>query len=379
MTTLDTRSQQTIVERMAAGMQGRLSRLINFAVGSVLRALAEAVGAVALWLQAELLKILLVTRLSTSGETDVDTFVADTDVVTRLGAQSATGLVTFSRFTASASSPFIPVGTKVQTSDGSQNFVVYADPSNTAYSAALSGYTMPAQVPSITLPVQAAVAGSAGNVVAGAITAIASAVAGVDTVVNAAAFVNGIDQEQDSAVKVRFRLAFLGLSKGNLYGTQAALAATQVTVQYTVTENYNYDGSYNPGFYYIVADDGSGAPPPSFLAAIMSAAQSARPLGNQCAVFAPIVTTTSVAATLTIDPAYDHNTVLAQAAAALAGAINGVGLGNGLAFYDVSCWLRGVPGVIQVSGLTTGGLSGDAANIAPNPKVTIKAGNLVLS
>ncbi len=52
MPTLPTQSFATIVQNTAAGIQGRSSKLLNFAIGSTLRAIAEGFAGLFLWFQA---------------------------------------------------------------------------------------------------------------------------------------------------------------------------------------------------------------------------------------------------------------------------------------------------------------------------------------
>lgn len=376
MATLPTKSFTALVQSIAAGVQGRAAALIDFSIGSTLRAIAESFSAPCLWLQAMVLQVLAASRLSTSTGTDVDSFIADFGIITRIGGISATGLVTFARFTAGPSAPFIPVGSQVTTGDRSVYFEVYADPGNAYYSAALNGYTLPSSVASMDVPVAALTPGAVGNVQSGQVNTISSTLTGIDTVSNAAAFANGSDSEKDESFKARFQLAILGLSAGDLYGTEAAIGAISTTVQFTITEFYNYDGSYRPAFYYIVADDGSGAPPSPFLAAVATAADSVRPLGTALAVFGPILTTAAVSMTLTTAPGYTHATVVAQVAAAIANAINSLGLGVGLPYTYLSAVAYGVPGVTNVASVL---LNGGTADIAASNKATIKAGTLTIS
>lgn len=376
MATLPTKSFTALVQTIAAGVQGRASKLIDFSIGSTLRAIAESFSSVILWLQAMVMQVLAASRLSTSTGSDVDSFVGDFGIVTRLGGVAATGLVTFARFTAGPSAPFVPVGAQVTTGDRSVYFQVYADPTNSAYSATLNGYTLASSVSSMIVPVSALTPGAIGNVQAGQINTISSTITGIDTVNNVAAFTNGSDSETDTALKARFQVAILGLSAGDLYGTQAAIKATSTAVQFTVTEFYNYDGSYRPAFYYIVADDGSGAPSAPFLAAIGVAANSVRPLGTSLAVFAPILTTANVSMTITNATGYTHATVVAQVAAAIAKAINGLGLGVGLPYTYLSAVAYGVPGVTNVASVL---LNSATSDIAASPKATIKAGTLTIS
>lgn len=394
MPTLPTQSFQTIVSNIAAGIQGRASKLLNFAIGATLRAIAEGFAGTFLWFQALVLQLLTAIRLSTSSGLDVDTFVGDfmpalpgsqsaalPNGSPRLGAQAATGLVTFSRFTAGPSSCFIPAATAVssagvitnagstnaatiQTGDGTQTFVVIADPAFATYSPSLGGYVMPAAVGSLIVPVQDLVPGAAGNVQAGAISVITSPLTGIDTVTNAAAFTNGANQESDSALKARFAAYILGLSRGDIYGLTASILGTAVTVQWTLTEDYNYDGSWRPGYFFVVADDGSGAPSSTFLQAITNAANAVRPLGIQCGVFPPTVIDAVPSMTIATAAGYNHATVVAQVAALLATNINSLGLGNPLPFSILASWAYSVPGVTAVTGVTLNGQSGDSASLS---------------
>jgi len=404
MASLPTQSFSTIVTNTIAGIQGRAAKLINFSTGSTLRAIVEGFAGLFLWFQAMVLQVLQASRLSTSSGVDVDTFTADFMPVIagsqtaalpngspRLGAQYATGTVTLSRYTPSPASCFIPVGTTLQTADGSQNFTVIGNTTFATYSTtpAPGGYTLVANVASITVPVQAAVPGAAGNVVAGSISVLTSPVTGIDLVINSATFTNGADQESDSALKSRFAAYILGLSRGDYFGLNASIQATAVTVQWTLTEGYNYDGSYHPGYFFVVADDGSGTPPPSFLATVLAAAQAVRPLSIQCVVFPPVVLTANVSMQIKTAAGYDHNTVVAQVAAAIKLNINSLGLGNALPWSILSSWAYAIPGVTQVFAVTINSGSGDGSSIYPTKLsqdmyytiyyATIKAGQVIVS
>lgn len=414
MANLPTQSFNTIVANVVAGIQGRASKLLNFSEGSTLRAIVEGFAGLFLWFQNLVLKVMQASRLSTAKGVDVDTFTADfmpTIGISngvpspRLGAQAASGQVTFARFTAAPSTCFIPAASSVsagvitnagpnnaatvQTSDGQSNFVVIADPSFATYNSSLGGYVLPSSVASILVPVQAIVPGAAGNVVAGAISVITSPITGIDTVTNAAAFINGADQESDSALKKRFAAYILGLARGDFYGLQSSILGTGVTVQWTLTEFYNLDGSPHAGYYFVIADDGSGSPSAAFLAMVTTAAFAVRPLGIQCAVFAPQILTANVGMQLITAQGYDHNTVVAQVAALVATNINSLGLGNDLPYSILSAWAYSVPGVTMVSGVTLNGASSDAASMSASRKTqdgfgtiryaSIKAGTIAVS
>jgi len=370
---LPTQSFQQIVTNAIAGIQGRSAKLINFSQGSSLRAIVEGFAGVFLWFQAMALQLLSAMRLSTAVGADVDSFTADfmptigvsNGVASpRLGSQAATGQVTFARFTAAPSTCFVPVGATLTTSDGTNTaFAVISDTTNPYFSATLQGYTLPSSTLSMTVAVEASVAGSSGNVSANTITVMTSPITGIDTVTNIAAFTNGADQESDSALKARFAAYILGLSRGDIFGLNASILGTDVTVQYALTEGYNLDGSYRPGYFFVVADDGSGNPPQSFLTAITNAVQAVRPLSIQAGVFPPTIIQANVSMQITTAPTYDHNTVIAQVAALVATNIDSLGLGNSLFWSQIAAWAYTVPGVTSVQNVQINGVYGDAASL----------------
>lgn len=387
MPTLPTQSFSVIVSNAIAGIQGRASKFINFSQGSSLRAIVEGFAGLFLWFQALVLLVLQASRLSTSNNVDVDTFTADfmPTIGTsngvpspRLGAQFSSGQLTYARFTAAPSTCFIPVGATSQTSDGSQSFVVTTNVSYATYTPtpAPGGYVLASSVASIVVPAQAVVAGAAGNVAAGSISTSTAPITGIDTVTNVAAFFNGADQEQDSPLKARFSAYILGLSRGDYFGLNAAILGAEATIQWKLTEGYNFDGSYHPGYFFVVTDDGSGTPSPAFLTAVSNAAQSVRPLSVQFSVFPPTVILANVGMQLTTATGYDHNTVVAQVAAAIAFNINSLGLGNDLPWSILSAWAYAIPGVTKVSNVLLNGSTGDAASIASS-KTTQDRANLI--
>lgn len=394
MPTLPTQSFQTIVQNIAAGVQGRANALINFAIGATLRAVAEGFAGVFMWFQGLVIQLLSAIRLSTSKGLDVDTFTADFMPIIpgsqtallpggspRLGAQAASGLVQFSRFTAAPSTCFVPAASsvtaqgvitnagstpaaQVKTNDGNNTvFVVTVDTTNPYYSSVTGGYSLPAGVTQMNVPVVALVPGSAGNVVAGAIALITSPLQGIDQVTNLASFTNGADQESDNALKARFAAYILGLSRGDIYGLTASIEGADVTVQWTLTESFNLDGTHHAGYFFVVADDGSGAPDSNFLTTITNACNAVRPLTVQFGVFPPTVIEAIVSLQIQVAPGYDLNTLISQVEATIATNINGLGLGNTLEYGMIYSWAYSVPGVTNVTAVELNGLTGDAASL----------------
>jgi uncharacterized phage protein gp47/JayE len=376
MATLPTRSFNRIVSDISAGIQGRVSSFLTFAIGSVFRAIAESYAGVALWLQGLILEVAKLTRLSTSRGPDVDTWIADWGIMTRLAAQPATGLLTFSRFTASGATPEILVGARVKTADNTQSFRVTADTNNTYFNVGLNAYVMPAQVAFIQVPAAAVVPGSAGNVAAGTITQITSTIQGVDTVTNPAAFTNGIDAESDDAVRARFRLAVASLAKATDGAIGFAIASVQSGMQYTIQDCVQYDGTPALGYVTVVIDDGTGEPPDSLWLAADAAVISERAAGIRIGVFKAQIAWADVQVTVSVKPGYFSPTVRAKVVAAINNYVNSVGLGNSLSYFGLSDAMLAVTGVQDIGQYTINGLPG---NMLGDPRYTIKARNVVVS
>jgi hypothetical protein len=403
MATLTTKNFSTLVQEWAAVCQSSVAavfptQVLSFTKGAVFRALAEAQASVSLWLQALILQLLTVTRLQTSKGIDVDTFCADMmppapggavmpdgRISPRLPANAATGLVTFARATPT-NPAVIPVGAIVQSIDGTQTFTVYADPTNSAYSvnaggAGIAGYTIPAAVASLIVPVQAVNAGTFGNVQAGAITIIQTGMSGIDTVTNVAAFINGFNAESDVALMARFKLFINSLGKGTEGAIGFAVVSVQQGMQYQIITNPPPAPGAPPAVTLYV-DDGSGAIPAATLLAATTAAVAMRAAGISLGVFAATKLFANVVMTITTAPGYLHTTLVAQVVAAVTSYINGLGLGATPTLGQLS-YLRlsqvafdASPGVIDVTAYT---LNGVAADLVPAAGQTIKSGTIVVS
>ena len=144
-----------------------------------------------------------------------------------------------------------------------------------------------------------------------------------------------------------------------------------------IVEGYNYAGAATSNFFYVVADDGSGAPSSSFIAAAQSAVNLVRAAGMSFAVYSPVVVTAAVSMTITTGSNYTHSTVANQVVAALTSYINSLQLGQTLPYsrlaqiaYDTS------PGVTNVTGVT---LNSGTSDLAATSAQVIKAGTIVCS
>jgi uncharacterized phage protein gp47/JayE len=373
---IDTKDLDTLVSEQAAAIQAKSAQPVDFSVGSVLRALAEAFSSVVLWLQSSILKVLATTRASTSTGTDLATWMADYDFA-RLAAVPATGMVTFSRFTPTQQA-VIPVGALVQTKAAVQYSVV-ADTANSAYSANLDGYVIGAGIGSINVPVQAVIAGSAANVTIGEINTISQAIQGLSTVTNAAVFTNGVDVEVDSDFRTRFQLYIASLSKATKGAIEYAIESARPGIRYSLVENQNYDGSVHKGYFYAVVDDGTGAPTQELIGSVNNAIESVRAVSVTFGVFSPVVVPANLAMTIQTADGYDHVTVVSLVSDALTNYVNSLGLGNDLMLsrlaqvaHDASI---GVSNVL-VSSLR---INGSSADLVVTNQQVIRAGTIAVA
>lgn len=376
MVTLNTQTYSQLVSSQVAAIQASSTQLIDFEVGSILLSIVESnTASVGLWIQALIITLLSATRLSTSTGEDVDTFIGDFNL-TRLPAVAATGTVTFARFT-NTSQAVVLTGTQVETADAAQIFTVTVDTSNPNYNSGYGGYVITAGVSSVDVPVQANVAGIGGNVGIGAINTLLQSIPFVDTVTNAAAFTNGVNVESDSAVKARFVLYINTLSRATKAAIGYAITSVQQGVQYNLTENFDYAGDPDLGYFYAVVDDGSHNPPDSFISAEGSAIDAYRGFTIAFGVFKPTTVTANVSMTITTDSNYTHSAVVAVVTAALSTYIDTLGLGNTLYYtrleqvaYDSS------PGVVDVYNVL---LNSGTADLVPTNKQVAVPGTITVT
>lgn len=115
--------------------------------------------------------------------------------LTRIPAVAASGTVTFGRATAAPQDYLIPTGTEVSTvPDSTGTYVSFL---TTAPVTLGTGDT------TVDAAVSAVVAGTGGNLAAGTVTNIVTAVTGIETVTNAAPMTSGVDAESDTAFRAR--------------------------------------------------------------------------------------------------------------------------------------------------------------------------------
>lgn len=353
----------TLVREMAAAIQGRASKLVDMTAGSILLAFTEAGAFVGMWLQSLVLALLARTRAATSQGDDLKSWYADFGF-DMLGAEKAVGIVTFSRFSTDGAVT-IPAGSIVQTADGSQQYTTDAVAS------------MAAGVSSADVHVTAVTGGAAGNAAAGQVTVIVGSMPGVDTVTNATAFVGGVDDEKDDDSRPRFRRWLAGLSKATDAAIRSAISEVRPGLTFTITANEAYGGDPLPGYFYVVVDDGTGAPSSDLLAEVQTAVEATRGLTIGCGVFAPVMVHADISLTISVAAGYNKPATVALVSAALADYLNTIALGTGLPYtrvaqiaYDAS------PGVSNVTNVL---VNGTTADVVVTKRQVLKAGTLSVS
>jgi uncharacterized phage protein gp47/JayE len=293
--------------------------------------------------------------------------------VARLPATAAEGNVTFSRF-GSTSQASVPVGCLVKTNDGSQTFSVGLDAANPSWSSSSNAYLIPIAVSSVTVPVTALIPGAQGNVQAGVVSMIASALPGVDTVTNADAFVAGCNSETDAALRSRFQNFLASRSRATPSAVAYAIASLKQGLNYVVQENVDASGASMPGSFVITIDDGSGYPPASLLASVASAVDTVRPIGSVFAVQPPLVTLAAVSFNITLTRSDQRTSAISSITAAVAQYIDGLGIGAPLSATRIAQTIY--RSAHTVSNVASVSINEQAQDLFPPINGVIKSGTI---
>ncbi len=367
MTAPTFRGQTSFVRQFIAGVTAAAGT-VDSAIGSITLAFAQAVTAVALWLQAAIAQVLLLTRAATSTGSDLDSWMADWNFI-RLPAVAATTTETFSRATPTAQA-VVPIGQLIQTGPAGLQYQVTLDTANAAYNAALDGYVLAVNVSSVTVPIQAVLAGAEnGNVLANTITSFVSPIPGVDTCTNPSNVTNGLDAEPDTAFRARFVLYLGSLSSADEDAIASAIANVQQGIFYELVENYDYPGTTpDNGNFFVVIDDGTGNPPTSLITLVQNAINAIRGFTIRYTVNGPTVVVPPIVLAVRVASGYSSASVQGAVQAAIVAGVNAVELGAGTLFVSqVAAFALAVPGVVSVepNNTTINGVQADYALTAP--------------
>lgn len=354
-------SQTDLTDRQIAKIQETAPDLIDVNIGSPARAIVEANTSIGIWMQWLVQLLWQADRLSTASGVDVDSFVADFDL-TRLPAIPAVGQETFSRLSYSVydGTASVPVGTRVQSQDNTNAALVIADTANPAYDATSNAYIMGVGVAAVTVPVQNTSAGVAGNVGAGILVDLGSAVSGVDRCTNLVALTGGLDAESDDALKARFRLYIAGLAKADAAAINSAIANVQQGLRWIVQDCVNEVGVFRPGYFVVRVDDGTGAPSSALIARVYAAVDAVRALGIQFSVLPPSVENITVSMTISTAAGTSKLAIIPVVNGAISNYIAGLGFGQTLSIFKLAAIAYGVDqSITAVSGILISGSPAD--------------------
>lgn len=373
----------TIISNIQNAISAQTTRVKNFSSGSVLGALASSFGAQVVYLQQLAQTIVNLTRAATSTGADLTSFVADYYLnPTRVLAVAPTGPVTFTKNQTPPNNTVIPVNTIVQNRPMAPaspvQYTVIADTTNANYNATLGGYVYPNGTSTVTATVQAVVAGTSSNLLAGQLNTIATQGVSADSVTNSTDITNGFNQESDTALRVRFQLYVSGLAKCTTNAIGAAILAVQGGITYQLNDQLNVSGVSTPSTFTVVVDDGSGAISAKALATVTAAVLPVHAAGISFNIIAPtnVTMTVSVAGTV-IAPGFNSATVRAAIQTALISYVNTNGVGgyntqtglssNKLTFAGVAAVVGTFVGTASTQGLSSYSsvtLNGGTADVA---------------
>ncbi|AQU86388.1 hypothetical protein B0W47_01750 [Komagataeibacter nataicola] len=365
-------SFRTTLGNMVASAQGACPSLLDLNIGSPGRAMLEAVAGLGLWFQFIALQILSRTRLATSIGTDADSFVQDFGL-TRLPGTAATGTVTFTSFSPASQSATVAVGATVRTAS-SLVFSVVQDETNPAWSTSAGAYVRPAGTASITVPVQCATTGATGNVAAGAICLLGTAISGIDTVTNTTALTNGSDGETDAALRTRFVSYINSRSKATVSAIENAVTDVSADLIYQVLENVDTSGAFLPGNVVVFVDDGSGDVSDSVIDQVYAAVDDVRPAAVSIQVVRPNVVRPPVTMTVTVGATGDLTTVQATISTNIATYLNSLAIGASASYSRlIQIAYAASTSVTNVTDVT---LSGGTVDLAAITGTAYRAGTV---
>lgn len=386
---LPLQSDTQLVNSQAAVMQAYAGQVLDFTVGSTLRALIESNMGNTLALQALIVNVLASTRLLTSTGTQVDTFIGDYGL-TRLPPFPASGQVTFSRFTDTAEATIpsamldangnlIPstIATLVSSIVNGVSYAVYADTANSYYSPDRNAYVIPVNTPSISVPIISVTSGIVGNVLSNQITTISTVLINVDNVTNSSALVNGKDAETDNAAKARFILYINSLSKATYDAISFALSSISGLARFIIVEFVDINNNPMPGYFYVVIDDGTGNASGTLLANAQAAVYAVRALGIAFAVLPPTPLPMSVVATVSTDGSVEESVVHENIATAYENYVSAQGFNALFAYSRVPAIIYGADS--SITDVTSYTLNGGTSDVQATGEEIMTTGTLTIN
>ena len=184
-------TQSDIAQQMIQGL-AVTEPTLDTTIGSPVRSIVDVVAEVVAEAYAGQFLLNYQYDIYTKSGADLDAFVAQFGF-TRFAAKRATGSITFSRANAATADIYISIGTQVATTDSPP--IVF----NT-----MTPVIMVAGTSSVSVPIQAQIGGTSGNVAANTLTTVTTLQMGFSTITNPTGCAGGTDPESDEALRARF-------------------------------------------------------------------------------------------------------------------------------------------------------------------------------
>ena len=379
---LQTKTYEQFLSDIITSWASALNLSPNLQAGDPLLAIFQSIVLCGLmFIQALCVRIEQLTRAQTSNGADLDSWNAQFSF-SRIGAIQATGQVQFAVRNVSSSNILVAAGTVVQTIDGKVQYQVIADANQAAWNAAQNAYVLTAGQLTLSATVQAVVAGSASNVQVGALSVFASTSNGINIVTNLSPIENGADAESDDSYRTRFK-AFINAvnARTTPLGYYSAAINTPGVKAVKLVENQDRYGNAQPGYGFLVIDDGSGAPSAALIAAVTAATSlvnsPTRGMCIQSLVIGPTLLTVPITLNVKVDPSYSSPAVLLAAELAVIDYIDALEIGDPL-YIDNVAYAAKVPGVIAVQ---NGSVSINSVNAdyLGTPQSVIRTNNAIVT
>lgn len=343
-----TKDFRSIVAAMINTSRANGSRVTDFSVGSVARTLMEAPA-----IEIEELYLQMLLGLQES----IPTAVFTSFNFERLAAVSASGTVRFT-CVSSASAIRIPAGTRVKSDSSALEYATQVDAP-----IAAGGTYADVQVACTTT-------GLSTNCAAGTLTTMVSPVAGIVSVTNLAAFLNGADVEADAARKTRFHAYIASLSRGTVAALQYGASRSVVrnasgdvierAAHVAVIEPYLTNPTEPTALVNVYIHNGTGVTSLDLVAAVSqdlhgyvapdgTLVTGWKAAGVKLNVFAATEISINITATIAMVGGASNAAALVTAQAAVADYITSLGIGEPVIRSELVSRVMGISGVYNVT------------------------------
>lgn len=362
----------SIVASMINHVRGVTTKLTDFNVGSVNRAMLEAPA-----VEIDEMYQQMFHGLNEA----IPTAIYSSLGFDRLTATPATVDLTFSMAVAPTSPVIIPIGTACRVPGSASKFLTNVQA------------TIPVLGTAQTVRATSDTPGIVGNVLAASITEMVSAISGV-TVNNPAASTGGKDLETDDARRLRFNEFILTLSRGPAasigYGAKTAVvknaagSVIESVLHASVYEPYLTDSAQPLGYVSCYIFNGSGAASSTLINEAQrivdgyyrddgTPVMGWKASGIVCTVATVTLKVQVVTAVLTMEPGYTLAGVTAAVQLAINDYITSIPISKPLVRHELIARIMAIPGIYNCS------VSAPAADVTALPSEKIVTGAITLT